>query len=85
MEFSRQENWSGLPFPTPEVLPDPVIEPCTGRQILCYCATGKAPKYKRKCFNSQQFIAYYKYFNKIILQQQQIMGYKNKCILNEST
>ena len=26
MEFSRQEYWSGLPFPTPEDLPDPVIE-----------------------------------------------------------
>ena len=26
MEFSRQENWSGLPFPTPENLPDPGIE-----------------------------------------------------------
>ena len=24
MEFSRQEYWSGLPFPSPEVLPDPV-------------------------------------------------------------
>ena len=22
MEFSRQEYWSGLPFPSPEVLPD---------------------------------------------------------------
>ena len=27
MEFSRQENWSGLPFPTPGDLPDPGIEP----------------------------------------------------------
>ena len=26
MEFSRQECWSGLPFPTPGVLPDPGIE-----------------------------------------------------------
>ena len=25
--FSRQEDWSGLPFPTPEDLPDPGIEP----------------------------------------------------------
>ena len=25
--FSRQEHWSGLPFPTPEDLPDPRIEP----------------------------------------------------------
>ena len=27
MEFSRQEDWSGLPFPTPEDFPDPEIEP----------------------------------------------------------
>ena len=27
MEFSRQEYWTGLPFPTPEDLPDPEIEP----------------------------------------------------------
>ena len=25
--FSRQENWSGLPFPSTEDLPDPGIEP----------------------------------------------------------
>ena len=25
--FSRQEYWSGLPFPSPEDLPDPRIEP----------------------------------------------------------
>ena len=27
MEFSRQEYWSRLPFPSPEDLPDPGIEP----------------------------------------------------------
>ena len=27
MEFSRQEFWSGMPFPTPGDLPDPGIEP----------------------------------------------------------
>ena len=27
MEFSRQEDWSGLPFPTPGDLSDPEIEP----------------------------------------------------------
>ena len=29
MEFSRQEYWSGLPFPSPGDLPDPVIKPGT--------------------------------------------------------
>ena len=27
MEFSRQEYWSGLPFPSPGDLPDSVIKP----------------------------------------------------------
>ena len=27
MEFSRQEYWSGLPFPSPEDLPNPGMEP----------------------------------------------------------
>ena len=27
MEFSRQEYWSGLPFPSPGDLPDPGVEP----------------------------------------------------------
>ena len=27
MKISRQEYWSGLPFPAPEDLPDPGIEP----------------------------------------------------------
>ena len=40
MGFSRQECWSGLPFPSPGDLPDPWIEPastivsCSSRQIL---------------------------------------------------
>ena len=32
MEFSRQEYWTGLPFPSPGDLPDPGIEP--GSSIL---------------------------------------------------
>ena len=27
VEFSRQEYWSGVPFPTPGDLPNPEIEP----------------------------------------------------------
>ena len=27
LEFSRQEYWNGLPFPTPGDLPDPAIKP----------------------------------------------------------
>ena len=29
MEFSRQEYWSGLPFPTPGDCPDPGIQPAS--------------------------------------------------------
>ena len=29
MEFSRQEYWSGLPFPSPGYLPNPGIEPAS--------------------------------------------------------
>ena len=29
MEFSRQEYWSGLPFPSPGDLPDPGMEPAS--------------------------------------------------------
>ena len=29
MEFSRQEYWSGLPFPTQGDLPNPAIEPAS--------------------------------------------------------
>ena len=48
MEFSRQEYWSRLPFPTPGDLPDPGMEPAspglTGRFFTtvtgkCYCAS----------------------------------------------
>ena len=45
MGFSRQEYWSGLPFPSPGDLPDPGIEPMslvspelTGRSFT-NCAT----------------------------------------------
>ena len=27
MEFSRQEHWSGLPFPSPRAIPHPGIKP----------------------------------------------------------
>ena len=40
MGFSRQEHWSGLPFPPPRDLPDPTILYC--RQISYHWATRKA-------------------------------------------
>ena len=47
MEFYRHEYWSGLPFPTPELLPNPGIKSislhvsCVGKQILYDCAIMK--------------------------------------------
>ena len=38
MGFSRQEYWSGLPFPSPEDLPNPGIQPGPTR-IVSRCFT----------------------------------------------
>ena len=44
--FSRQEYWSGLPFPPPGELSnrDQIHISCIGRQILYHRATWKAPR-----------------------------------------
>ena len=45
MGFSRQEYWSGLPFPPPGDLPDPGVKTCVScirRQILYHQATREA-------------------------------------------
>ena len=34
MEFSRQEYWNGLPFPTAGNLPDPGIKPTSVSPVL---------------------------------------------------
>ena len=47
MGFSRQEYWSGLPFPSPGDLPDPGIEPALQADILTSEPPGK-PQYKIK-------------------------------------
>ena len=53
--FSRQEHWSGLPFPPPGNFPDPGIEPtshisCTSWQILYHSAIWKVLHSKgQKC------------------------------------
>ena len=44
MEFSRQESWSGLPFPSPEDLSDPGIEP--GSPALRADALPSEPPWK---------------------------------------
>ena len=49
MGFSRQEDWSGLPFPSPEELPNPGIElmslasPALAGEFSTSRAIGEAP------------------------------------------
>ena len=40
MGFSRQEYWSGLPFPSSEDLPDPGDEPCSPAKLTVLRARG---------------------------------------------
>ena len=42
MGFSRQEYWSGLPFPSPGDLPNPGIEP-TSPALQAYALTSEPP------------------------------------------
>ena len=44
MGFSRQEYWSGLPFPSPGGLPDPGIEPTLQADALPSEPPGKPQK-----------------------------------------
>ena len=49
MGFSRQEYWSGLPFPSPGDLPDPGIEPrspALQADALTFELPGKTTLYK---------------------------------------
>ena len=40
--FPRQEYWSGLPFPSPEDLPDPGVEP-TSPSLQADCLPSEPP------------------------------------------
>ena len=52
MEFSRQEYWSGVPFPTPGNLPDPGIEPASlalvGGFFTCSATWEAIRTYRKK-------------------------------------
>ena len=47
MGFSRQECWSGLPFPSPGDLPDPGIEP-RSPALQAHTLTSEPPGKRRK-------------------------------------
>ena len=55
MEFSRQEEWNGLPFPTPGNLPNPGIElaspvsPALASRFFTTEPPGK-PKHREKIY-----------------------------------
>ena len=57
MELTRQEYWSGLPFPSPGDLPNPGIEPgLTALQILYHLShQGRSRKYICKHFRNYVF------------------------------
>ena len=57
MEFSRQEYWSGLPFPTPEDLPKLGIKPTSPvSPALASCASWEALKYLLFYVNSNVYV-----------------------------
>ena len=61
MGFSRQEYWSGLPFPSPGDLPDPGIEPrspALQADALTSEPPGK-PKNSTEIHIKQEYILFY--------------------------
>ena len=54
MGFSRQDDWSGLPFPSPGDLPDPGIEP--GSPSLRVDALASEPPGNQPIFLQAPFL-----------------------------
>ena len=81
MEFSRQEYWSGLPFPPPGDLPDPEIKPMT--HVSCI---GRWVVYHQHCLGNYNvgfifsingvFSKVLKVYLKILIQPEQDDGFK---------
>ena len=55
MEFSRQEYWSGLPFPSPGNLPNPRIEPGSPA-LQAYSLPSEPPESPKPTQSSIQFL-----------------------------
>ena len=61
MDFSRQEYWSGLRFPSPGDLPDPGIEPVSPALIgrfSYHCTIQEAPFLKRSLYSIYRIIRF---------------------------
>ena len=61
MEFSRQEYWSGLPFPSPGDFPDPRIEPVSPALAGGFFTTEPLRKTKRFLGKFSIYAQEYKY------------------------
>ena len=74
MGFPRQEDWSGLPFPTLEDLPEPdgTCFFCIGRRILYHWATRKTLWYYIAVIKTQINIV--SYLEQIFLVIVQLVG-----------
>ena len=55
MGFSRQEYWSGLPFPSPGDLPDPGIEPGSPALQADSLPTELRGKPDETCYDTRYF------------------------------
>ena len=73
MGFSRQEHWSGLPFPSPWDLPDPGIEPVSPVSLALTSgffttrATWEAPSVYiySLCFEFPSHLGHYKALSRV--------------------
>ena len=74
MEFSRQEYWSGVPFPSPGDLPDPGIE--------CRPPTLKANSFPSEPLGNPPYI-FYRVRQKVYLGLS-ITSYLCVCVYNDS-
>ena len=64
MEFSKQEYWSGLPFPSPGDLPDPGIEhrsPALWADALPSKPPGNPQVYNYTCLHIHRSICTHAY------------------------
>ena len=71
--FSRQEYWSGLPFPSPEALPDPGIEPAPLALVGGFFITeslGMPGIYVRVKQTMPVYVFVYSFFCAIVLEEQ---------------
>ena len=55
MVFPRQKYWSGLPFPSPEKLPDPGIEPRSPALQACSLPTEPPGKPQHKHIHTKYY------------------------------